>query len=114
MQKWGLRIIAAPIFFRPHHREGRHADARQHPMSILIHHRTQATMLQTPASFASPSTHREHPHPHTFIFRGDELLLRESDLAQPGLAVCTALAIDNASSHPVGMLDGRYCRAGTQ
>jgi len=68
-------------------------------------------MLRTPDSFVPIFAPQNHPHPHTFIFRGGELLVREHDLALP---VDPARALAHWSDpvmHPVGLLDQRYCQA---
>ncbi len=68
-------------------------------------------MLTTPHSFTPLIAPQEHAAPYTFIFRGNELLIRESDLSLPDAAACAAMRLQNAHIHPVGMLGERYCRA---
>lgn len=68
-------------------------------------------MLATPASFSPLITPQDHANPHTFIFRGSELLIRESDLALPDPMLCAPLAVASERIHPVGMLGDRYCRS---
>lgn len=71
-------------------------------------------MLQTPSTFVPlirRHAHHEQPHPHDYLFRGDELLLREDDLSLPGAEVCHALQLPPEKLHAVGMLNDRYCRA---
>jgi NAD+ diphosphatase len=67
-------------------------------------------MLHTPASFLPLLVPQEHPAPHTFIFRGDELLIREADLTLPSLSICAAVETKNNDLHPVGLLGDCYCR----
>ena len=67
-------------------------------------------MLQTPPSFEPLLTAQEHPDPLNFVFQGNRLLVRDSDLALPHGAAGMA-GIDPHNVHPVGLLDGRYCRA---
>ena len=65
-------------------------------------------MLQTPALFTSLISAAEHANPTTLIFRGDELLLRESDLSPAYGAVPASMGIHSEQIHPVGMLGDRY------
>lgn len=71
-------------------------------------------MLRTPDSFlallAPPGTQPDK-QPHTFIFRGGELLVREDGQALPVEPAAALSAFDAACLHPVGLLDGRYCAA---
>jgi NAD+ diphosphatase len=68
-------------------------------------------MLATPASFSPLITPQDHANPHSFVFRGNELLIRESDLALPDPMLCASLDLASERTHPVGMLDDRYCRS---
>jgi NAD+ diphosphatase len=69
------------------------------------------SMLQTPPSFVPLITPQQHHDaPHTFLFRGDELLVHDADLALPDALACAALDLP-ASMHALGLLDGRYCQA---
>ncbi|HJU71675.1 MAG TPA: NAD(+) diphosphatase [Paucimonas sp.] len=70
-------------------------------------------MLKTPASFIPLHAPQAHPDPYTFVFCGDALLVRDTDLALPDAAACAGLAIQDADLHPVGMWQGRYCRTGS-
>lgn len=70
-----------------------------------------APMLTTPTSFTPLITVPPHANPHSFIFRGNELLIRESDLALPDEETCTPINLSDECIHPVGMLGGRYCRS---
>ena len=69
-------------------------------------------MLRTPTSFVSLLVAQDHPNPLNFVFCGDELLVRESDLSLPGSAALADLRWPDQRFHPVGILDSRYCRAG--
>lgn len=66
-------------------------------------------MLLTPATFTPLLTAQAHPAPHAFVFRGDELLVREDDLALPDAAALAAFALQPQSYQPIGLLDGHYC-----
>jgi NAD+ diphosphatase len=65
-------------------------------------------MLQTPALFTPLISAAEHANPTTLIFRGDELLLRESDLSPVYGTVPSSMGILSGQIHPVGMLGDRY------
>lgn len=65
-------------------------------------------MLKTPASFFPLHTPQTHPDPRTFVFRGDELLIRETDLALPDAIACASIGLQITRIHPVGLLDDRY------
>jgi NAD+ diphosphatase len=67
-------------------------------------------MLHTPASFVPLHLAQPHANPATFIFRGHDLLLRESDLALPDKDTCIAMGIHKEDLLPVGLLADRYCR----
>jgi NAD+ diphosphatase len=64
-------------------------------------------MLTTPVGFVPLLTPRVSPHSYTFVFRGNELLVRESDLALPDASICASMAV--ARNLPVGMLGEHYC-----
>jgi NAD+ diphosphatase len=66
-------------------------------------------MLTTPASFVSLLAAQEHPTPHNFVFRGDELLVREADLALPDAAGLALHGAPAADFFPVGLLQAQYC-----
>lgn len=68
-------------------------------------------MLRTPDSFLALLAPQPHAEPHTFIFRGSDLLVREDDLSLPADAGVALSAFDPATLHPVGLLDERYCHA---
>ncbi|MEP7068549.1 MAG: NAD(+) diphosphatase [Usitatibacter sp.] len=50
-----------------------------------------------------------HDRPRTFVFRGGELLVRESDLSLPDPAVVKTLALPADNVFPVGVHDKEYC-----
>jgi len=68
-------------------------------------------MLQTPPQFTPLILPLEYPDPHSFIFRGDELLLRDADLALPDALACESMHLHLQHVHAVGLLNERYCRA---
>jgi NAD+ diphosphatase len=68
-------------------------------------------MLQTPPRFTPLIKPHDHPEPHTFVFRGDEVLLREADLSLPDVHECKAMQLHPHNVHAVGLLDERYYRA---
>ena len=67
-------------------------------------------MIVTPPSFAALLDPVDHPAPRTFIFRGSELLVRESDSMPPTAGAMPAMALDADAFLPVGNWDGVYCR----
>ena len=67
-------------------------------------------MLKTPTQFTSLLVAQDHPAPLNFIFRNDELLVREHDLALPDNALLAAHGLPLARFQPVGLLGGRYCQ----
>lgn len=68
-------------------------------------------MLQTPASFVPLFAARTDAAAHAFVFRGDELLVRDDDLALPDAAALALLPLQAERVLPVGLLGDRYCRA---
>ncbi len=66
-------------------------------------------MLQTPETFIPALTPQSPTDALHFVFRGDELLLREADLALPDGHALAWLALPRDARHPVGLLQGRYC-----
>lgn len=70
-------------------------------------------MLTTPASFRPLLAAIAHDAPRTFAFRGNEILLRESDLALPDAATLKAFDLQPSQVLPVGLLDKEYCCAAT-
>ncbi len=67
-------------------------------------------MLKTPASFTSLLAPQAHPAPCNFIFCGDELLVRESDLTLPAPDTLAALGLQATQLFPVGLLGDQYCQ----
>lgn len=67
-------------------------------------------MLRTPANFISLLVAKDHAAPVNLVFRGDALLVRETDLALPDVKAVSALNLPTASWQPVGMLADRYCQ----
>jgi NAD+ diphosphatase len=65
-------------------------------------------MLKTPTSFTPLHTRQTHHNPCNLVFRGDELLIRETDLALPDEFVCASLGVQIENVHPVGLLEDRY------
>jgi len=68
-------------------------------------------MIVTPSGFMPLVDPVEHDSPVTFAFRGNELLVREPDAALPDSATLAAVRIGVESMQPVGLWEGRYCRA---
>ncbi|HEU0199996.1 MAG TPA: NUDIX-like domain-containing protein, partial [Burkholderiaceae bacterium] len=66
-------------------------------------------MLATPAAFVPLVSQRSASQTYLFVFRGGELLVRESDLELPDESAGLALGIRLADALPVGMLGPRYC-----
>jgi NAD+ diphosphatase len=66
-------------------------------------------LIATPQDFAPSLAPLAHERPHTFAFRGSQLLLRESDLALPEARVLDGL-VDPARVLPVGTLGDAYFR----
>ncbi len=67
-------------------------------------------MLHTPTSFTPLLVARQHAAPLNFLFCGDALMVRESDLALPDDATLASLALDSGQFQPIGLLDERYCQ----
>src|SRR5437868_10013616 len=68
-------------------------------------------MIVTPSGFMPLIDPVDHDAPVTFAFRGNELLIRDPDAALPEGTTVSELRIAPGSLHPVGLWDGRYCRA---
>lgn len=66
-------------------------------------------MITTPPRFESTLEAVPGIPRKSFVFRGNEILLREADLALADEATVSALAIDPARWQPVGVWDGAYC-----
>jgi NAD+ diphosphatase len=67
-------------------------------------------MILTPATFTPVLAALEHAAPMTFVFRGDEVLVREGDFAFPDVSTCESLGITASLAIPVGLLGDVYCR----
>ena len=68
-------------------------------------------MIVTPSGFMPLVDPVEHDSPVTFAFRGNELLIRDADSALPDPATLAGVPMSAEATHPVGLWDGRYCRA---
>ena len=68
-------------------------------------------MIVTPPSFRALVSPVDQPNTLSFVFRGAEVLVRNGDFAIPDATASKRLSVDPASVHPVGLLDGVYCRA---
>lgn len=66
-------------------------------------------MLKTPLQFQPLIAVPDLPASCTFVFRGDELLIREASPELPRPEAMDALDIDPARAHAVGLLRGAYC-----
>jgi NAD+ diphosphatase len=67
-------------------------------------------MLKTPASFTSLIARQTHPAPISFVFCGDELLMRQSSLSLPAQPMLTGLGLKAEQFFPVGSLGDQYCQ----
>ncbi len=68
-------------------------------------------MLKTPSTFVPLMTAQDHAEPLNFVFCGDELLVREDDLALPHPMAVLMMGVAKSQFQPIGLLDGRYCQA---
>lgn len=68
-------------------------------------------MIVTPRTFAALLDPIEHDAPITFAFRGNQLLIRESDATLPGGPIVAGLPLAPETTLPVGLWNGSYCRA---
>jgi NAD+ diphosphatase len=68
-------------------------------------------LIVTPPSFTPLLDPRDAPDARTFAFRGNEILIREPDLALPDAGSVRALGIEPAALLPVGLYEGAYCQA---
>ncbi len=68
-------------------------------------------MLLTPHSFVPLLSAQDHAEPLNFVFCGDALMVRESNLELPDAPVLEQLGMQSAQLLPVGLFDGRYCQA---
>ena len=67
-------------------------------------------MLQTPPSFTPLLVAQHHAEPINFLFRGDALMVRDSDLAPPDETALAHLLPDTRQFLPVGLIAERYCQ----
>ena len=68
-------------------------------------------MIRTPSGFTPLLTAQPAGEVRTFVFRGYEVLVRESDAALPDAVACAALPIEPSQEVPVGLWEGAYCRS---
>ena len=68
-------------------------------------------MIVTPSGFMPLIDPVEHDSPVTFAFRGNELLIRDADATLPDSSAFALVRMSAEATHPVGLWDGRYCRA---
>ncbi len=68
-------------------------------------------MIVTPPSFTPVLDPRDAADARTFAFRGNEILLREPDLALPDATAVDALGVEREHLLPVGIYEGAYCQA---
>ena len=68
-------------------------------------------MIATPPSFTPLLDPRDDADARTFAFRGNEILIREADLALPDASVVDALGVEREHVLPVGIYEGAYCQA---
>jgi NAD+ diphosphatase len=66
-------------------------------------------LIVTPSDFAPRLAALEHERPHTFAFRGNQVLLRESDLAAPEASALDGI-VDPTRVLPVGTRGNSYFR----
>lgn len=66
-------------------------------------------MITTPPAFVPLLAPQAAERSLRFVFRGPELLIRQSDLALPDESACALLDIDATQALPIGMLGDIYC-----
>jgi NAD+ diphosphatase len=66
-------------------------------------------LIVTPESFQPLLEAIDDPNPRTIVFRGNELLVRETDAGLPDAAALSTLG-DAVEFLPVGSWNGAYCR----
>ena len=66
-------------------------------------------MLVTPSSFHALFAPIAHDAPRTFVYRGNELLVRDGDFSLPDPAVVKTLDVPPGNVFPVGTLGKEYC-----
>lgn len=67
-------------------------------------------MLQTPPSFVPLLNAQQHAEPLNFVFCGDALMVRETDLELPDERALRQLGLHSAQFLPIGLFGGRYCQ----
>jgi NAD+ diphosphatase len=68
-------------------------------------------LIATPPFFIPLAAAQHAPQALTFAFRGNEILVREPELALPDAAAAAALGVDESRLLPVGLYQGAYCCA---
>jgi NAD+ diphosphatase len=68
-------------------------------------------VIVTPPSFTPLLDPRDDADARTFAFRGNEILIRETDLALPEGRLVDALGVEREHLLPVGIYEGAYCQA---
>ena len=68
-------------------------------------------MIVTPPTFRPLVAPEARGTVKTFAFRGNEILIREHDLALPDRAASDSLGVTDSNAFPVGLLGADYCRA---
>src|SRR3982074_1869401 len=72
-------------------------------------HGADESLIVTPRDFSPRLAPLEHERPHTFAFRGSQVLRREADLALPEAAALEGI-VDPNRVLPVGTLGNSYFR----
>jgi NAD+ diphosphatase len=67
-------------------------------------------MLKTPTDFSATAVAQAHDAPLNFVFRGDELLVRNEDLSLPDAFATALLGLQRGQFQPLGLLSGQYCQ----
>jgi len=70
-------------------------------------------MLATPAGFVPLHAPQPAARTRLFVFRGDQLLVREADLALPedDISILEAFGLRASATYPIGLLGEYYCCA---
>jgi NAD+ diphosphatase len=66
-------------------------------------------MLATPPGFFPLHAPQPAPHTRTFVFRGDQLLLRAADLSLPATEELLSIGVPVGEAYPIGRLGDLYC-----
>jgi len=67
-------------------------------------------MLRIPRHFTPLHALPEHGTAHSFVFRGDELLVHAADFSLPDDDACAAAGVRAGAIHAVGLLQDSVCR----